>query len=142
MSRRNWLIIFAVLFSVFFGSLLYNQSVYAVGVGVKPKEIDLNVRVGQQVATEILVINISKEPALYSVSADALEDDIIISPQDFKLEADTNRLVTISVKMKTPGRFATNISVVARPLGAGGLTAASGVKLPLTITASGFPGWW
>src|SRR3989338_7182781 len=45
------------------------------------------------------------------------------------------------IKISEPGRYQTNISVIARPLGAGGLTLASGVKLPLMIEVSGWPLW-
>lgn len=122
--------------------LLPGQSVWAVGVGVKPKEINLQIQTGKEVITEFLVINVSQEPALYQVYPDGLQKQIQLEPIDFQLEPDGSQIVKAKVIAKTPGRFSTNISVVARPLGAGGLTAASGVKVPITIIASGLPWWW
>ncbi len=122
-------------------SLLLGQGVQAVGVGVKPKAINLSVPVGRETTTEFLVINVAAEPAIYQVYPDALVDEVKISPTDFQLDPGASKIIKATVKIKSPGLFGTNISVVARPLGAGGLAAASGVKLPLSITASGLPLW-
>lgn len=130
----------ACLLVVFLG-LLFGNSVQAVGVGVKPKEIDLSVKAGQETVTEFLVMNVDKVPAMYKVSLDAMEDKIKINITDFVLEPNESKIVKVAVKIESPGRFSTNISVVARPLGAGGLTAASGVKVPITIAVSGIPFW-
>lgn len=123
-------------------SLLLGNSTRAVGVGVKPKEIDLSIKVGKETETEFLVINVAEEPAMYQIYPDALIDEIKIEPADFQLEPGGNQIVKAKIKIKTPGRFSTNISVVARPLGVGGLAAASGVKVPITIIVSGIPLWW
>ena len=139
MTNCKWLIV-CLLFITF--SLLLGQSAQAVGVGVKPKEINLPVKVGRETVTEFLVINVAQEPAIYQIYPDALEDEIKIEPTDFQLESGGNQLVKAKIIIKTPGRFSTNISVVARPLGVGGLATASGVKIPVTITASGIPLWW
>ena len=121
--------------------LLLEQPVQAVGVGVKPKAIDLSVQAGRETTTEFLVLNVADEPALYQIYPDALVDEIKISPTDFQLDPGASKIIKATVKMKSPGLFSTNISVVALPLGAGGLASASGVKLPLTIIASGWPPW-
>ena len=113
----------------------------AVGVGVKPKEINLNVRAGQQTETEILVVNVSREPAFYEVYPDALENKINVDPSNFRLEPDGSQIVVLKAKINTPGRFATNLSVVARPVANHGLPAGSGVKIPVTIVVSGLPVW-
>ena len=116
--------------------------VLAVGIGVRPTAVNLNVRAGKTVETEILVMNVSDQPALYQVYLDGLQDSVRVSPSDFQLEPQASQLITLSITVQRPGRFATNISAVARPLSASGLPAASGVKVPLTITASGIPLWW
>ncbi len=129
------------LLSSSFWLLLPIFSVSAVGIGVKPKEVNLEVKVGQEVKTELLMMNVSAEPAIYQIYPDGLESIISISPTDFGLEPNANQIITLTIKAKTPGRFATNISAVARPLGAGGLPAALGAKIPITITASGVALW-
>ncbi len=128
----KYLIIF---FSIFF--LLAGNSAYAVGIGVKPKSLDLNVSLGKEVKTELLIINVSEEPAIYQLYPDSFKKEIKIIPSDFTLEPSANQLVQVSVKMKRPGLFRSNISAVARPLGSGGFSAGSGVKIPITINSSG-----
>lgn len=122
--------------------LLLGSSAQAVGIGVKPKKLDLNVTVGKEVETEILVINVSPEPAMYQIYSDSLTEIIDISPADFQLDAQANQLVKIKIRAKTSGLFATNISAVARSLGGSGLTAGSGIKIPITIDSSGISIWW
>lgn len=122
--------------------LLFSQSALAVGVGVKPDKIDLNITAGKETQTEILVINVAEQPAIYEIYLDALEKNITISPNEFQLDPDATQIVKLNIKINSLGKFATNLSVVARPLSAGGLTAASGVKIPLTVTTSGIPLWW
>lgn len=120
-------------------SLLFGNFAQAVGVGVKPTRLDLSVKAGQELVTEFLVINVAEVPAMYQVYPDAMIDEIKVDPADFQLEPGSNKIVKIKVEIKNPGRFSTNISVVARPLGAGGLVAASGVKVPIEIVSSGIP---
>lgn len=123
-------------------SLLLGQIVQAVGVGVRPKEINLEVKTGQEVITEFLVVNVAEVPAIYQVYPDGLENQIQIDPTDFRLETGANQIVTLKIKIKTPGLFSTNISVIARPLAISSFAAASGVKLSITIKASGVPFSW
>ena len=137
---KNSLIKITVFIFLF---LVLTQTALAVGIGVKPKKIDLDVGVGKIVKTEMLIMNVSKQPAIYQVYLDGLTDFVSVSPTDFKLEPNANQIVTVTVKAKSPGILATNISAVARPLSVGGLPAASGVKIPITITSSGIPIlWW
>jgi len=131
-----------VCFSVFIVCLFFGHSTQAVGVGVKPKEIDLTVKIGRETVTEFLVMNVSDQPAIYQVYPDALEGEIKLGPSDFRLEPGGSQIVKASIIISGPGRYSTNISVVARPLGATGLVAASGVKVPITIDSSGIPIWW
>lgn len=127
---------------IFISCLFFGTSVQAVGVGVKPKEIDLSVKIGEETVAEFLVMNVSDQPAIYQVYPDAMNEEIKVGPTDFRLEPGASQIVTGKVTIKSPGRFNTNISIVARPLNAAGLVAASGVKLPITIVVSGFPLLW
>jgi len=131
-----------IIISVLLSSLLLINSAQAVGVGVKPKEIDLTVKIGKETVTEFLVMNVSDQPAIYQIYPDALEEEIKLGPSDFRLEPGASQIVKATVTINNPGRFSTNISVVARPLGATGLVAASGVKVPITINSSGISVWW
>jgi len=122
--------------------LLTIKSVMAIGVGVKPKELNIKTEIGKAAAEEILIINPSDEPAFYSVSADNLKRKIAISPVDFLLEPNSSRIAVVIVKSWIPCKFNDNISVVSRPVNHTGLTAASGVKVPIVITAMDIPFWW
>src|SRR3989344_6626585 len=116
-------------------------AVSALGVGVKPKEINLDIQVNKKIETEILVMNVAQEPALYQVYPDALEDEIKIYPENFQLGPEGSQIVKVVVEIRNPGKFATNLSIVARPPGAGGLPTATGVKVPITISAAGLNLW-
>ena len=117
--------------------------VSAVGIGIKPIRLDLNVSLGKEVKTEILVINVSDEPAVYQLRPDSFVGEIKISPDSFILQPAENQLVEVAVKMRSSGLFLTNISAVARPLGgSGGFSAGSGIKIPITISSSGIRIWY
>lgn len=127
--------------SVIFFSLFNLNPAGAVGLVIKPKELNLSAQARKEATAEFLVINVAAEPALYKVSPDALADKIKLEPADFQLEPNASQLVKVKVKISEPGRYQTDISIIARPLGAGGLAVASGVKLPLTIVVGGLV-WW
>lgn len=136
--RQRRISLWLTCFLVFWFSI---GQVSAIGVGVKPKQIDLQVSSGQETSTEFLVVNVGSEPASYQVYPDGLQSSLKLAPTDFRLEPDGSQIVKVTANFKSPGRFATNISIVARPLAAGGLAAASGVKLPINVVVSGWPGW-
>ena len=142
MKLRTWNTKFLICLLIVVFSLGLGDSVQAVGVGVKPKEINLTVKTNKETMTEMLVMNVSAEPAIYQIYPDALVKEIKIEPTDFRLEPEGSQMVKVKVTLKSPGRFNTNISVIARPLGNSGFAAASGVKIPITIDSSGLPWIW
>jgi len=137
MIKKSFLLTFLLT-----SSLLFGFSAEAIGVGVKPRQIDLEVKTGREASTEFLVTNIGIEPAIYEVYADYFANRIKFEPVTFPLDPNDNQLVKVRVKSKIPGFFKTNISVIARPLGAGGIKTASGVKVPIVIHVLGIPVWW
>ncbi len=120
---------------------LFGSRVLAVGLSVKPKEIRLLAKTGQVSESEFLVMNIEDQPALYRIYADSLVANINLAPTEFTLAAGENQTVKLSAMFKNPGTFSTNISIVARPLGASGLVAASGVKLSVMAEVYGLAVW-
>lgn len=114
---------------------------HAVGVGVKPKEINLQAKSGKKIAAEILVMNVANEPALYQVYLDDTEKNITLWPRDFQLLPGASQLVKIESRFNWPEKTTSTISVVSRSPEAGGLTAASGIKIPLTIAVYGVTLW-
>ncbi len=131
-----------IIFIVFICGLLFAWPALALSVGIKPTEINLPVVIGHKTESKILVINTGAEPVLYKVYPDDLADKIIVKPADFRLEPGSNQIVTVIVKIWKPGKFSTNLSVVARPLGLNGLVAVPGIKVPITITSIDIPFWW
>lgn len=122
--------------------LILTKPSSAISVGVKPKELKLNIPIGREIKSEILVFNAGKELALYQVLPDAYNNKISVEPSDFRLEPGGNQIVKVIVKNWQPGKFATNISITARPIGAGGIPVVSGVKVPVIITASSAIIWF
>ena len=127
--------------TLLFLGLSLATSTHATGLGVKPQKLNLQVKVGEQTTTKILVMNVTDEPALFQVSPDALGKNIKISPTDFRLSSKGSQLVKLETEFNWPGESASTISVVSRPLKAGGLTTASGIKIPLNVSVHGLPLW-
>ncbi len=115
---------------------------FAISVGVKPKELNLNIPIGRETESEILVFNTGREFALYQILPDAYNNKISVEPADFRLEPDGDQIIKVIVKTWQPGKFSTNLSIIARPIGAGGIAVISGVKIPIIITASGAIYWF
>jgi len=130
-----------ILLLVTFGSLLTIESAAAVGVSVKPKTISLSIREGRPTTTEILVVNAGSQLALYQVYPDDFRDQLSVQPAEFELAPEATQLVKLTINVRRAGELSTNISIVARPLAAGGFSAATGVKVPISIAATGRPGW-
>jgi hypothetical protein len=118
------------------------QPALAVGVVVKPSRLEISGRMLSPSAKEILVINNTAEPAIYKVYPDSYRSQISAAPAEFQLAGNESRIVNISAKFNWPGERRLNISVVGRPLGASELAAASGVKIPVTLTVAGWGQFW
>ena len=132
---------YSILFLLAIAMLIIPNATEALGIGVKPDRLDLEVKVGEEKEAKILVSNIGDKPAFYKVYPDSLEKEVIIKPTEFRLEPNGSQSIKVNVLMKKQGNFSTSLSVVAYPPEARSLTMASGVKLPIIITASGFPLW-
>jgi len=120
-----------ILFSV----LIFPVSALAIGVAVRPARLDIQGISNSAARREILVSNPSKDVAIFDVYPDNFNSLIDIMPASFVLESGDQKKIYLSVKPGKSGRFATNISVVARPLSESAFNAASGVKIPLLFEA-------
>lgn len=110
------------------------KNVSAIGVGVKPKEIDISARMGKKIETKILIVNPDSEPYFYHVYPDSLADKITINPADFRLEPNGSQTVAVAAKFWMPGMINTVISVVGKPLNQTGMPVSAGVKIPISIS--------
>jgi hypothetical protein len=133
MAKNVKIFIIVSLFGLFFLS----QSCFAIGVGLKPKELKIRTQTDQSETADFLVVNISAEPAIYQIFPDEFGDQIKVTPSDFRLEPDGSQIVRVSAKFKKPGEFMTQISVIARPLAVANLVAATGVKMPIYVSVEG-----
>jgi hypothetical protein len=80
-------------------------------------------------------MNPSRETVIYEVENDSLLP-LIITPTTFLLEPNKSATVTIEYYSQTqqPINSKTNISILGRPLTVRATNAASGIKLPVTIS--------
>ncbi|RJQ31424.1 hypothetical protein C4572_02470 [Candidatus Parcubacteria bacterium] len=108
----------------------------AVGIGVRPSDLNINVSLNQQKTADLIVYNLSAEPAVFDVYSDELNSWITIAPNNFRLEAEETKVIKITVNGKEAGRTATNISVVAKGLNKRLFNADSGIKVPLKINVT------
>ncbi len=121
-----------IIFILFF--LFQAKNVAAIGVGVKPKEIDISAIMGKKIETKILIVNPDSEPYFYHVYPDSLAGKITINPADFRLEPNGSQTVTVAAKFWIPGMINTVISIVGKPLNKTGMSVSAGVKIPVSIS--------
>lgn len=119
--------------SLFF---LIPQATLAVGVEVKPS--NLEILLPDQKVTELSVANISQEPILVTAQADHFRDNINIYPSEFKLLPE--EIIKLNLISDFTGHQEgvknTYVSIVSKPLDRQSFNAASGIKIPTTITIS------
>lgn len=108
-------------------------TVLAVGIGIKPAFIDVELEVGQEKNIEVSITNISDEPSFYQIYPDSFQDEILVSPFEFYLNPNENKLIQVIITGKGSGKKSTNLSVVARPIMSAKFTAGAGVKIPINF---------
>lgn len=121
------------IFSLFF-FFLFIPSVQAVGLTLSPAKIE--VLYPAQKKAELIVTNISSEPILVKVYPDNLVKEILLIEPEFTLmpEAKTKIKIDFNFSDHKSKIYQTNLSVVANTLSASSFNAASGIKVPLSIS--------
>lgn len=122
-----------VILVFIFCSLFSFDSTFAIGIGAKPSVLDLELKVGKSKKTEILVYNLSQEAGIFQVFSEELNEWIKIEPNNFRLEAEENKKVKITVLPKEEGIKAINLSVLATPLNRRSFSVGPGLKIPLRL---------
>lgn len=112
---------------------LLPQTVWAVGISVKPSRLKTQAPINQLTSLSLQVKNPSDSVCLYDVYLDEFSDWIKPNPSSFTLEAGETKKVTLQIKPQTPQTAGTIISVVTRPLSNRKFAANSGIKIPLEI---------
>ena len=119
----------------FFGAA-FAFSASAAGVQVLPSKIEVIIPAHETRTYTITVANPTRDVQTFEVYPNALEDQIMVSPRSFNLEAGERREVTLTIKPTADARdsqSATTISIVAKAIASGNVKAGTGVKLPITI---------
>ncbi|MDO8435313.1 MAG: hypothetical protein Q7S89_01365 [bacterium] len=112
-------------------------SAHAVGVGVTPSEIEVNVPINQIVEETVIVTNTSDEPGRYSVTPDEYTAYFKVYPSEFDLPPHQEQRVRVQIHGLKGGRFGTNLSVVGMPTDQRVFNAGSGVKVPVRVAVLG-----
>lgn len=107
------------------------QNILAAGIGVKPKEINQELKIGKEGGVEILIKNTGDEPAIYKIFSD--REGINIYPSEFKLEAGEERIAQIGYRFWLPRSIKGGIKIIARPLNSSGVTAVPAIEIPLLL---------
>ncbi|MCX6796246.1 MAG: hypothetical protein NTW06_01985 [Candidatus Falkowbacteria bacterium] len=110
--------------------LVLASSAKAISIGVKPKEINIAQKIGERKIVELLIKNTDQEPAMYKVYPDKYQKNIRISPSEFKLDSNEEKVITITACFWCPGKFISEVAIVARPLNIGGAVTVPGIKIP------------
>lgn len=128
--------LFAII-CLFLFSFFFYDSVFAIGIGANPSSLDLEMKLNEVKESEILVYNISRDPEIFQIFPDELNDWIKVEPDNFRLEAGETKKIKIIVSAKKEGRFAIDLSIVANPLDRQNFSIGSGLKIPLRLNIKG-----
>lgn len=107
---------------------------HAAGISVTPSRIDEHVEAHTQKDASITIYNPTNEVLIVEVYPDEFSEMIKIAPESLTLESHEESKVVIQIDAQQPGRFATSISVVAKPLADRSLQTAAGIKVPLSVS--------
>lgn len=123
--------IFSLIF--FFSFIAHVQ---AVGLTLSPAKIEVSYP--KDKSAELVVTNISSEPILVKIFPDHLTKEINISDAEFTLmpEAKTKVEINFNFAPHKSQIYQTNLSVVANALSAASFNAASGIKVPISVSVT------
>ncbi|KKP90467.1 MAG: hypothetical protein UR94_C0027G0003 [Parcubacteria group bacterium GW2011_GWA2_36_10] len=123
------------IFSLIF-FFLFIPHAQAVGLTLSPAKIE--VVYPRIKSAELIITNISSEPILVKISPDNWIKEIIIHDAEFALmpEAKTKVKIDFNFSVHKSQIYQTNLSVVANALSAASFKAASGIKVPLSVSVT------
>src|SRR3989344_1565474 len=113
---------------------LFPGTVQAVGVSVQPSKLELFFP--DKSAGQIIIKNISAEPITVLIYPDDFINSISVNPSELELWPEQSSPVQIGANFsgESAGLKNTNLSVVASARDKRSFNAASGIKIPITIT--------
>lgn len=121
-------------------SLLSPHATTASGLQVSPARLEAEIRPEDgPVEFQLTVSNPTADVMLFELSADEFPEIFELMPASFTLESGSRQPVRLRVNpgrsetARQSGIVQTEISVLGRPLAGGELSAATGVRIPITI---------
>ncbi|MEW6611024.1 MAG: hypothetical protein AB1352_05410 [Patescibacteria group bacterium] len=133
----KFILLLIILFMV---QWVLSATTHAVGISVSPPALELNGDAHKKITGTFTVMNPSREMVIYEVSNDGLLP-LTITPTTFLLEPNETAQVAVEyipsispINHATIQQSTTNLSVLGRPLTVQPTQAATGIKLPVTIT--------
>ncbi len=140
MSRKivgNFLLLLVAL-SLF----LVTAPALAIGLGVSPEKLNMEVSRGGSATAMLGITNTGNEESNYKVyvEEEKYEGWFTIEPEEFVLPAQGKEAIEISIKppLIASGEHEAHICVVSLPPGEG-LAIGTGIKVPTYIHISGMP---
>jgi len=116
------------------------STAHAVGISVSPPSLELRGVPNQKITGAFTVMNPSRETVIYEVTNDGLLL-LTITPTTFLLEPNKSAHVTVEYNAQSTGKALpypyhsqTTLSILGRPLTVNPTSAASGIKLPVSIS--------
>jgi hypothetical protein len=116
---------------------LFPFSVFATAVSVKPQKLEITSYPVQESTGEILIANISNEPAIYEVYPDSYVKNIKINPKEFRLAPGETQIVKVVSRFWLNGQYEFDLSIVSRSLNSVSVATAAGVKLSVVVFVAG-----
>ena len=132
-----WIPAFAGMTTFFVLPFFHPSIARAVGISVSPPTLELKNAANKKITGTFTVMNPSRESVVYEITNDGLLP-LVITPITFLLEPGKRANIAIEYppnKLTTANyRLTTQLSILGRPLTVQPTQAASGIKLPVSIS--------
>lgn len=109
---------------------------HAVGLALQPVALRIAAEWGSTGSGEILVSNVTDQPAMYRVHNDAAGPELTAQPATFRLDPGGSQLVQLLYRPRWVADRQAMLAVVAWPLGRAGVRVASGVRYPVELVST------
>lgn len=113
--------------------IIFPSFVFAAGIEVSPAKLEIE---GINRDAIFKVVNPTAEVLIYEAYPEEFEEQILIEPKTFTLQAGETKTVRVYLERRNlnSNKLATNIAIVGKPLLNQELSTGTGVRLPLQIT--------
>lgn len=105
----------------------------ATGVSVRPEMLDMLINSSSTGEAGLLVENKGDEPAFYNLYVEKYKNSIQIIPNEFQLQPEEDMLVSLVPSFWINAEHKTKLSIVSRSLNSNNVSAAAGIKIPVSV---------